>query len=123
MTLLLWQERKRKNKGDDFFMKEQKFIYKEDNNYKEIFADDVISTAINGYARIIFIDTSVEFPTESERTKDGEVRLKQPNNENTFLKKYKSGIIFPVERIPDLIENLKLTYNNYKKDNESKKKE
>lgn len=104
-------------------MEKQKFIYEEDKEYKEIFADDIISTAINGHARVIFIDTSAKFPTESETNNEGRLILKQNTEKNTFLKKYKFGVILPIERIPDLINNLQSTYNKYKNNPENIKKE
>jgi hypothetical protein len=123
MILLKWLEIKRNNKKGDNVMKKQKFIYEIDKDYKEVFADDLISTNINDHARIIFVDTSAKFPSEAETDENGKLILRQYDDDNTFLKKYKTGIILPIERIPELINNLQYTYDNYKKDLENFKKE
>ncbi len=95
-------------------MEEQKFIYKEANNFMSVFANDILISNQAGNTRLSFLDTRMPIPKSSILNKDGYYNIKY-NEEQIMEKINKCEIIIPTELIPNIIESLNVVYKNYKK--------
>lgn len=94
-------------------MNEQKFIYKEGNNFTSIYSNDILINNQANNTRIYFLDTRLPMPESSTLSKDGCYNIKY--NEDKIMEKInKCEVIIPTELIPNIIESLNIAYKNYK---------
>lgn len=102
-------------------MNKQKFLYKIDNNYHDIYVDDIMSTVVNNALRLTLINTNITYPETGEVNENGKLILDLDADNNSNMKKYikniKANVIIPIDLLPSIIKNLQETYDIYKANN------